>query len=646
MTIESLFSTDIVRDLEALKESLKKNEFIRNINQKDDAGNALLHHAVANSRPRMVSALLAVNNANVNTQNLKGDTPLHCAIENKSMEIIKLLSQHKDIDITKENSEKITPFIKALRIDKECKRNDVLQILLSSGRNTASLKDADGNTPLHQAIIRHDNESAQLLLNCETTNLNEKNNKGQTPLITAAWENNNDIAKLLIGIEGVDINATDNSRNTPLHLAISIQYIDQVRLLLKKNSINVNLQDEDGNTPLLNAVLDTPDYGIVKMLIKFKGIDVNKATNRGGSPLGIAIANRDEAFVKLLLSHNKTDIEYRDADGHTPIFIAAICAADSHDDMPIQHDRMAMHVMQYENIIATLLLFGASVSNKCNVEMDDGQNHFLTLHQFMIMSPRNQLMTRATRTENSSIYKFSTDIIRMVKYCEKPLLEDIAALIDEDSFTCLVVLMNLIKNQYQNVKTSCSWEDHDKMNLQMVKTVFKKQTLPRGGVASNDESLPIMVYNIFERSLSTQMRFIGTLSLVNKSFKYATINFFHSLLQVAQINSGSVNNHLSRNHDVTHKRSFSQNHTEVATMDSKRRYTCSYEVTTFHKLLSMQKVMCNLLSFLYHPKLNFHDAVFLVLKNIIKETNDKVSASSEENAVSACHEDNAASACL
>ncbi|GFQ72355.1 ankyrin repeats [Trichonephila clavata] len=70
-------------------EKLKENSF-RGINEKDEKGETVLHHAVEISDCKTVR-LLIEKGAEINARDKKGYTPLHCAVFAKSLENVKVL---------------------------------------------------------------------------------------------------------------------------------------------------------------------------------------------------------------------------------------------------------------------------------------------------------------------------------------------------------------------------------------------------------------------------------------------------------------------------------------------------------------------------------------------------------------------------
>ena len=126
--------------------------------------------------------------------------------------------------------------------------------------------------------------------------LNEKDAEGQTPLMFAAAFGSLDAMKLLIA-NGADPKAVSEAGVTALHLAAGDAR--KVRLLLE-GGVDVNKSSLIGRTPLLVAAGTYGSIETVKLLLE-KGADVNAQDANGLTPLVAAASVNDAAVVKLLI---------------------------------------------------------------------------------------------------------------------------------------------------------------------------------------------------------------------------------------------------------------------------------------------------------------------------------------------------------
>ena len=111
-------------------------------------------------------------------------------------------------------------------------------------------------------------------------------------------------------------------KGTLLYIAVVKGYTAIVRELLSKPGIDVNLAQKKGATPL-GAAAELGHVELVKLLLAAPGINPNLGTFRvGTTPLSAAAYKGHLEVVKLLLTARKTNINVRQHDGATALFIA------------------------------------------------------------------------------------------------------------------------------------------------------------------------------------------------------------------------------------------------------------------------------------------------------------------------------------
>ena len=95
------------------------------------------------------------------------------------------------------------------------------------------------------------------------------------------------------------VNATDDKKETILSYSIKNGNAEVSNLLLTSPIIDLNYQDKDGNTYLHLAIINRQEY-IIKLLIE-KGIFLNKQNKQGNTGLHLAYINNDDSIIKILL---------------------------------------------------------------------------------------------------------------------------------------------------------------------------------------------------------------------------------------------------------------------------------------------------------------------------------------------------------
>ncbi|KAH6632825.1 hypothetical protein F5144DRAFT_651458 [Chaetomium tenue] len=164
-----------------------------------------------------------------------------------------------------------------------------------------------GRTPLWWAVRHGHREAAQLLLETDGVDPDARDNRLQSPLARAAVNGRVHLAELLLHSGGnrVDVNSKDKYGLTPLGLAASYGHEPIVRLLLAQPGIELNSR-----------------AGTVKIKVAQDGRNLNPRDGDGGTPLFIAAAHGHAGVVKLLLATEGVELDATDRMGRTPLQVA------------------------------------------------------------------------------------------------------------------------------------------------------------------------------------------------------------------------------------------------------------------------------------------------------------------------------------
>ena len=128
----------------------------------------------------------------------------------------------------------------------------MMKVLLDNG---AKINGASREfTPLHQAILCHQEEAVKLLIK-EGADINAKGFEGRRPLHFAVTEGSENIVKLLLE-KDVLVNAPALNGKTALHLAVELRSYNIAELLLndERGRASMNEQDIEGKTALRLAM--------------------------------------------------------------------------------------------------------------------------------------------------------------------------------------------------------------------------------------------------------------------------------------------------------------------------------------------------------------------------------------------------------
>ena len=340
---------------------LSPNELTQLVNTKNYAGNTALHVIASRGIIEYLDILLE-SHIDVMSENERGKTALLVAVEMHQDKIIKRLVNHSKDLIEKRDSHGISAYELAIELEyydiasilkpyfenvkepneykelndkkslkekffkliKEEKTDECFE-LVQKYPDLVHVKDDNGRTPLHLAVVgRNTSELPELLL-ARDANINEQDNFGNTALHWAASHPAGyTFGKYLIQCNA-SIDITNNDENLPLHMAVFSKNFRLIEYLLNEcNSINAGLKKANGdkNTPLhiICAVSCNPTQ-LDKMvsLMTEKRAETNALNSRNETPLHIAAAAGCTKIHPSLCDQ----LNSRDIFGNTPLLSAA-----------------------------------------------------------------------------------------------------------------------------------------------------------------------------------------------------------------------------------------------------------------------------------------------------------------------------------
>jgi ankyrin repeat protein len=195
--------------------------------------------ACKNGHPGVVN-LLADDLEDLKTwHGLDRDTPLHLAVRGCHSSSLK-----RDIFGFKQTPEKSATRFKVVETILNKCGEDQQQLL--------NLKNAEGNLPLHEAVMFGDFESSKELLGIHFFGINEENRHSDTPLHYAARHNRQDILEFLLNSGKSDVNAQTRTGYAPLHEAAIAGNLSSVKLLVEKGAL-INIFNNNTRTPETEA---------------------------------------------------------------------------------------------------------------------------------------------------------------------------------------------------------------------------------------------------------------------------------------------------------------------------------------------------------------------------------------------------------
>lgn len=179
-------------------------------------------------------------------------------------------------------------------------------------------------------VQNHDLPKARLLLDRDPALVRMTNAKGHTALHWACLDQKgSEIARLLVE-RGADVNAATREGTTPLHFAVDRCALDTMALLLGHGaSANATIHDslgglKNGSTPLHLAIpgweKDELKIRAIQLLLKHQA-EINRRDVDGETALFIAASLGSPALLRELLTHG-ADPAIPNAKGKTPLAMA------------------------------------------------------------------------------------------------------------------------------------------------------------------------------------------------------------------------------------------------------------------------------------------------------------------------------------
>lgn len=336
------------------------------LNKKNVNGETSLHVAVKKNHPKLVKLMLE-NGALPNIFSDENcESALHFAIRNDSEEIIKILvSQNiafQNVDFNLKTTAGDSPLSLALTL----KRHDIVPLLIKGGSNV-NAKNKDGLTLLHQAILNKSPETAIFLIKTGA-HIEESTPEGESPLILAIREECEEVvdmlcskgASMLSGIgtnplylalemrqenvanilvsHGIDLDCWspdgDGSLLTLLHRSLSDDIADEyIACYLIKKGCDIDSSKQLDSNSSFEIVLDRESplhmccrlgfLQTAQVLIK-SGANLNCLNFENQTPLHVAIKNKHEVIIRLLLDQSTVDLKVRDKSGNTPFALTLL----------------------------------------------------------------------------------------------------------------------------------------------------------------------------------------------------------------------------------------------------------------------------------------------------------------------------------
>ena len=273
----------------------------------------------------MAVRLLLEHGADANILTVDGFSPLHIAASKRFFNVARLLIDGgSSIDLLTKTGR--TP----LRMAVESKHYMIVRLLLDHGADV-NIPDNDGYTPFHCATSQGCSLTGELLIE-KVSNVNLRTKRGRTPLYIAVKNQHEELIKMLLEHKAdVSMGYSEDTeeriyfvrgtdRGKPAwHYVLADKHL--LGLFLKKTN-GGSVDVADFGTVLCSGWGQNPPAGTINQILKEKSAMFEKIP--GESLLHVACRNNDAVVIDLLVKHGAWNLNPRDAEGFTPLHIAAI----------------------------------------------------------------------------------------------------------------------------------------------------------------------------------------------------------------------------------------------------------------------------------------------------------------------------------
>uniref|UniRef100_A0A158PNG3 ANK_REP_REGION domain-containing protein n=1 Tax=Anisakis simplex TaxID=6269 RepID=A0A158PNG3_ANISI len=297
---------------------------------------SIAHIAAMYSNEEMVECILSKGVDLSRTAGPHSQLPLHyacCRSSPRGYRVACLLLNARDERLY-EDREKCLPINYAILY------NNIPLIKKLLERNTQQqIKHVDGNgdTLLHLACRKSEDEIVQLIVDRGGFDVNQTNAMGWTALHEVACNGDEKALKIMIKLQA-DANIHDQEDRTPLHVAAERGHTQVAEMLIDKFGGSIGARTRDGSTLLHIAAL----YGHADTALAFlkRGVPLYMPNKRGAVGLHSAAAAGFTDVVRMLILRG-TNVDIRTRDNYTALHVA------------VQSGRAS--------VVETLLGFGADV---------------------------------------------------------------------------------------------------------------------------------------------------------------------------------------------------------------------------------------------------------------------------------------------
>ncbi|KAJ5594061.1 uncharacterized protein N7459_000269 [Penicillium hispanicum] len=289
---------------------------------------ALIWAAIHNRKTTALKAIGAgteISTVSDVDPHIKGCTPLMLACYHGSVDVLELLLEDNEVNPNSRDRKYIRPPI--TWAVKQGYRN-VVRMLLKDERVNVNLTDKHGDTPLLMAAGLQNANMVDLLLGSGRVDPRIANARGETPLSRISREHDADTDLLLAAHVRCILNgdATIAHCQHVFYYASIMGHLDTVEYMVTYfgDRLDPNGGTNGWGKGAFSVAAERNRIDVVRWLLRWEKTDPNlRDTWQHWSPLVVAIIAGRQEMVSVLLESGRVDVEIKDAQGATPLGVAA-----------------------------------------------------------------------------------------------------------------------------------------------------------------------------------------------------------------------------------------------------------------------------------------------------------------------------------
>ncbi|CAO3570749.1 unnamed protein product [Mortierella alpina] len=261
------------------------------------------------------------------SRDAEGNNAVLLATRSQQHEVLQYLLEELKNSATVSNYEGKTPLMLSVELAHLGMTRLILQSICSKTKDAVNHQDVLGNSAMHICAAKGNLDLLKLIL-AAGPDLGLPNNDGDTALIIAAKmndrsDNSTVISTLASAMSKKDLDWQNNNGDTALHFIVDPALITT----LVASGCNPEIDNYAGWTPLLKWTLHD-NTAIVKRLLDTGGVDVLLTDSRGYTPLHMVCLRGNLEMARMLQACTPTDLQSA-IDGSTPLHLA--CQSGSMD---------------------------------------------------------------------------------------------------------------------------------------------------------------------------------------------------------------------------------------------------------------------------------------------------------------------------